>query len=229
MTSRRAALALLAALALASPAAADHPGEDIDAAMTEREELFQAIDRAAPDFSLVDAEGKPVSLSDFSDKIVVLNFMFASCPDVCPLHAETIAELQERIDATPLGDIVQFVSITTDPAADTAEVLEGYGDAHGLDPRNWTVLTARPDQAEDATRTLAEDYGLVFSPTSDGGQMHGVVTHVIDRGGRWAAKFHGLRFDPVNLVLYVNELNNNAQARLREDEPGWWDRVRGLF
>jgi protein SCO1/2 len=33
--------------------------------------------------------------------------------------------------------------------------------------------------------------------------MHAMVTHVIDRGGRFAAKFHGLRFDPTNLVLNV--------------------------
>jgi protein SCO1 len=33
---------------------------------------------------------------------------------------------------------------------------------------------------------------------------------VIDRGGRFAAKFHGLRFDPLNLVMYVNGLTNSV-------------------
>jgi protein SCO1/2 len=63
--------------------------------------------------------------------------------------------------------------------------------------------------------------------TADGTQMHGVVTHVIDRGGRLAANFHGLRFAPVNLVLYVNGLTN-AQAR-PVPEPGFWDGLRQLF
>jgi hypothetical protein len=50
---------------------------------------------------------------------------------------------------------------------------------------------------------LSEAYNVRFEPLEDGQQMHGAVTHVIDRGGRFAAKFHGLRFDPLNMVLYI--------------------------
>ena len=82
---------------------------------------------------------------------------------------------------------------------------------HGLDPHNWTFLTTRKGQAEDATRKLSEEYNVRFEPLEGGQQMHGVVTHVIDRGGRFAAKFHGLKFDPLNLVMYVNGLTNNAK------------------
>lgn len=41
--------------------------------------------------------------------------------------------------------------------------------------------------------------------------MHGTVTQVVDIGGRFAAKCHGMGFENVNLVLYVSELINNAQ------------------
>src|SRR3546814_10249326 len=34
------------------------------------------------------------------------------------------------------------------------------------------------------------------------------------RGGRWAANFHGLRFNSVNMVLYINGLINNAAELL---------------
>jgi hypothetical protein len=47
------------------------------------------------------------------------------------------------------------------------------------------------------------------SPRNDGYQVHGVVTHVIDREGRWQANFHGLKFEPTNLVLYINALVND--------------------
>ncbi|MGB7319987.1 MAG: hypothetical protein WA822_00600 [Albidovulum sp.] len=57
--------------------------------------------------------------------------------------------------------------------------------------------------------------------------MHGAVTHVVDIGGRFAAKFHGMDFKNVNLILYVSELINNAQHRRRE--PNWWDRLTGVF
>src|SRR3546814_17184096 len=66
-----------------------------------------------------------------------------------------------------------------------------------LDPANWVFLTAGPDQGEDTTRKLVEAYGHRFMITEDGLQVHGVVTHVVDRGGRWSANFHGLKFDHV--------------------------------
>jgi protein SCO1/2 len=204
--NRRAFLAAMAAVpVLALPAQAHHPGADLDRLMGSEEKYFQAIDAtAAPGFELADVDGNPVRLSDFSDRIVVLNFVFASCTDVCPLHSDLIARVQAMVNDTPMKDMVQFLTVTTDPALDTPEVMKGYGEAHGLDPQNWMFLTTQARQAADTTRKLAEEYDQRFDPLEDGQQMHGVVTHVIDRGGRFAAKFHGLRFDPLNLVMYVN-------------------------
>ena len=88
--------------------------------------------------------------------------------------------------------------------------MRDYGPAHGLDPANWTFLTTTKIEPEDATRKLAEAYGHKFEKTEDGDQMHGIVTHVIDRQGMWKANFHGLQFDPVNLVTFVNALTNDT-------------------
>lgn len=212
MNMRSFILAAGAAAAIAFPALAHHPGADLDRVMGSQEKYFQAIDApAAPAFELADADGNPVRLSDFSDRIVVLNFVFASCTDVCPLHSDMIARVQEMVNATPMKERVQFLTVTTDPAADTPEVMKAYGEAHGLDASNWTFLTARQGQPEDMTRKLSDAYDVNFMPLDGGQQMHGVVTHVIDRGGRFAAKFHGLRFDPLNLVMYLNGLTNNVE------------------
>ena len=83
-------------------------------------------------------------------------------------------------------------------------------------------------QPEDTTRKLAERFGHTFSKTEDVYQVHGVVTHVIDREGRWQANFHGLKFDPTSLVLFVNALtkvNTPHGHRARS----LWDKMRGLF
>jgi protein SCO1/2 len=220
-------LPLLTAFAL--PASAHHPGTSLDKLMGSEEKFFQVIDEpAAPPFELADADGKVVRLSDFSDKIVVLNFIFASCTDVCPVHSEVIADIQRKVNDTPMKDRVQFLTITTDPVKDTPKVLKQYGPAHGLDAYNWMFLTTKPGQAEDATRRLSEEYNVRFEPLEDGQQMHGIVTHVIDRGGRFAAKFHGLRFDPLHLVLYINGLTNNV-SKPAKPEPGWWDRLMTIL
>lgn len=216
-------------LSFLTAAHADHPGADLDERMHEKEKFFEIVDAPfAPSFELTDADGNIVSLSDFSDKIVVLNFIFASCAGVCPLHSERIAEIQKRINTTPMKDRVQFISITTDPAHDTPDALKTYASAHGLDTYNWMFLTKRPEQAEDATRQLAQAYGLRFEPREDGQQMHAVVTHIIDTNGRFAAKFHGLKFDTVNAVLYINGLTNNHGASANR-KSSWWETVKELF
>ena len=207
---------------------AAHSLEDLQTQLGDREKYFQPIDRETPELRLEDAGGREVGLEDFRGKVVVLHFIYTSCPDVCPLHAERIAEIQEMVNRTPMREQVEFVTITTDPRHDTPDVMRSYGPAHGLDPVNWIFLTSGPDRTEDTTRKLAGRFGHKFTKSDDGYQMHGVVTHIIDREGRWRANFHGLQFKPSNLVVYVNALTN-AHAPQRHPEPSWWDKIRSLF
>lgn len=226
-----APLLALAAMVAASGSAA-HDVKDkrqLDRLMGDREKYFQSIDKPAPDFTLRDMGGKTVRLANLRGKIVVLHFIFASCTEVCPLHAARIAEIQAMVNRTPMKSLVRFVTITTDPAKDTLPVLGKYGKDQGLDTANWMFLTTLPDQPEETTRRLAARYGHKFVVVEDGAQVHGVVTHVIDRDGHWVANFHGLRFDPANFVVYLNALINDTRPKSVEENRGLWGTLRKLF
>jgi protein SCO1/2 len=220
-----------AAIVAAPIAASAHSLDSLEKQLFDREQYFQIKDLPAPGFTLQDADGKAVRLSDFRGKVVILHFIYASCPDVCPLHAEKLAEAQQMIAITPMRDRVAFVTVTTDPKRDTPEVMREYGPLHGLDPANWTFMTSDALEPEDKTRSLAEAYGLKFTKTDDGMQMHGTVTMVIDREGRWRANFHGLTFDPTNLVLYINALVNDVHKPAGADSPAptLWQRILSWF
>ncbi|MBY0331040.1 MAG: SCO family protein [Acetobacteraceae bacterium] len=230
-----AALPAAAVLALPPRLARAHSLPEVEARLHDREQFFQPFEaRPAPDFALQDPEGRPVGLADLRGKVVVLHFIYASCPDVCPLHADLIARIQEMVSLTPMRERVRFVTITTDPERDTPEVMRGYGEARGLDPVNWTFLTSGAERPEEGRR-LAEAYGLRFVPTPDGMQMHAVVTHAIDREGRLRARFHGLGFDPTNLVVYLNALTHDEDDEAHAPPPrpappqGLWGRLRKLL
>ena len=212
-----------------STSAFPHSLEEVEQDIHDQEKYFQPVDSEAPGFSLQDVEGRPVQLSDFRGKVVVLNFIYINCPDFCPLQSEKIAEIQKMVNITPMKDQVKFISITTDPKRDTGQVLRDYGNNHGLDVVNWTFLTTAPGQAEDTTLKIAGSYGLKFLVTKDGAQMHGVVTHVIDQDGRLRARFHGLKFQSLNLVVYVNALVNKVQMPHTDDEPGFWAKLKEMF
>lgn len=227
VTGIRIAATLLAFLS--PPSLAHHPGADLDRLMGSKEKFFQVKDKPAPKFSLRDAAGQNVKLANFRGQVVILNFVYTGCPDVCPLHAEKIAEIQSMVNRTPMKHRVRFLTITTDPENDTPDVLREYGPARGLDSVNWTFLTTRLDQSADWTRRLAKAYGHKFIKVEGGYQIHGVVSHVIDTDGRWAANFHGLRFAPVNMVLYINGLTNKVRTPKGPAELGFWDKVKRMF
>ena len=226
---RRRLILALFLTAVFAPLASAHSLKELDDQLFSKEKFFQSVDIAAPDFVLADADGKVVRSTDFRGKVVVLNFIYTSCPDQCPLQSEKIAQIQNIVNHTPMKDLVSFVTITTDPRRDTGPVMRDYGKAHGLDPPNWVFLTAAPDQPDDTTRKIARAYGLEFTPDGDGVEAHGIVTHVIDQSGRMLARFHGLDFDSTNLILFVNALTNHLQDHRHEAEPGLWAKLKGLF
>ena len=203
------ALAMVIATALAAEPAWAHSLKELEDSLIERERYIQIVERPAPPFTLMDDQGRAVSLSDFRGRVVVLSFIYANCPDVCPLHSALIADLQAHINATVMGELVHFISITTEPERDTAEVMREYGERLGLDRANWRFLTTG-DADGQATRTLARDYGLKFTPGDDGYFLHGVVTHVIDKSGTLRARYHGLKVDPLNIILFINALTNDS-------------------
>ncbi len=217
-----AVLGLALAATTAAPVAA-HSVKALEAKILERETYVQMTDTPAPGFTLQDADGREVSLDDFKGKVVVLNFVYARCKDVCPLHSNVIASIQERINATPMRDVVQFISIATDTedAPETADIIRSYAARFGLDPVNWMFLY-RGLAPKDGTIKLAERYGLKFNYTENGDQVHGVVTHVIDKRGVMRGRYHGLKFDPINLIMHVNALTNEhdqGAARRTGAEP----------
>lgn len=79
---------------------------------------------AALDFTLTNADGKPISLSDNLGRITLLFFGYTYCPDVCPT---TLAEL--KLVMSSLGeksDQVQVLFISVDPQRDTSKSLQEY-------------------------------------------------------------------------------------------------------
>ena len=202
---------------IAAPATA-HSLKEVEDQISAGDKYFQAVDQPAPEFNLVDAVGREMSLYDLRGKVVVLNFIYANCGDVCPLHSQLIVQLQSMINISPMKDKVVFVSITTDPSRDRGAVLTEYGEAQGLDPVNWTFLTSPAEQPEDTTRKVAKAYGLEFTDV-DGMQMHGLVTHVIDREGKLRGRFHGLNFELLSLVTFANALANDTHDLGDHSEP----------
>lgn len=199
---------------------------DVQRSLEQRDRYVQFVDRPATGFALADARGDTVALEDFRGRIVVLNFVYARCTDICLPHMALIADLQQRTAELGLADRVAFVTLATDSEdrAATAQVIAGYGRRFGLAPENWQMLY-RGDRPPRSVIGLAAAYGLQFRVVAAGDtaagagagdaarrQVHGAVTHVIDPAGRLRARFHGLRFQPQSFTRYLQALARHQVA-----------------
>ncbi|MCB9046280.1 MAG: SCO family protein [Chitinophagales bacterium] len=96
------------------------------------------------DITLINQFGKPVSVNkDLSDKIVVVNFFFTTCPTVCPQLTQHIKMLQKAFKKN--DTTVQLVSITVDPERDSFPAMRQYADRNGVDHDHWYFLTGSRD------------------------------------------------------------------------------------
>lgn len=152
---------------------------------------YREVGETAPDFTLLDQEGRVVSLNRFRGKRVVLNFIFTRCPiaTMCPAATQRMSELQAATRQAGATQ-VEFVSISLDPAYDTPAVLKEYAAVRGLDLANWSFLTG-PDAA---VRHLLAQLGVIRE--FEGATIkHSLATLLIDPSGRIVHRVDGSRWE----------------------------------
>jgi protein SCO1/2 len=158
---------------------------------------------AAPDFALTSQDGADVTLGSLRGKVVAVAFIYASCPDVCPMLTDKMARVQDALGAD-FGARVAFLSITTDPEHDTPEVLKEYAEAFDADLAGWSFLTGKPAAVLD----VAHRYGVAVAKAADGQVDHTLLTTLIDRQGIMRVQYLGYRFDEAEFQRDLESLVN---------------------
>jgi protein SCO1/2 len=99
-----------------------------------------------PAFELVDQQNRPFGSADLRGRIWVADFVFTSCPTVCPKLSKRMQQIQHR--ARNLGDAFHLVTFTVDPENDTPERLAEYAKLYHASPSRWTFLTGKLGDVE---------------------------------------------------------------------------------
>jgi protein SCO1/2 len=89
-------------------------------------------------FELTDQDGQKVSLVDYKEKVVVVNFFYTRCPSLCTIINKNIALLAKDYSKNKM---IRFISITVDPQFDNSSVLKNYASQFGVSNAKWRFLT----------------------------------------------------------------------------------------
>lgn len=114
---------------------------------------FHGVDvtgtEAGGNLRLDDFDGKPRTIGDFRGKVVLVEFGYTSCPDVCPTTLHDYAVAMKKLGADAAR--VQLLFVTVDPKRDTPERLREY--VRAFDPG---FIGLRGDEA--ATEAATRDF-----------------------------------------------------------------------
>lgn len=162
------------------------------------------IDFPLNDFELVDQEGKPFKRSQLDGKVWIANFVFTSCPTVCPKLTQTMAALTAKYASDP---DVRFVSISVDPENDTPEKLREFASKNGATSfERWSLLTGPKQTVDD---TVLHGFKLALRRGSTAMELaHAERFCVVDRRGhvRGIYSVHGEMAEPEALDAHVRAL-----------------------
>lgn len=165
------------------------------------------LNTKAPTFTLLNQEGDRFDSTRLRGKVIAVNFIYTTCPDVCPLFSANLAQLQRALNKQHAGEVF-FISITTDPEVDSPNVLKSYAQRYSADFRNWAFLTGTEAQLKEVwkrfgVRVIRKGRGLV---------QHTSLTTIIDRQGIRRFNYYGEKWQLRDLLKDISTLLEKTPA-----------------
>ena len=138
-----------------------------------------------PNTELTSHRGETVRFFDdlVEGKIVAINFIYTSCPDVCPLETAQLTRVQ-NILGDRVGKDVHFYSISIDPEFDTPEILAEY---RARFKARWDFFTGDKAEIIELRRKL----GLYVEGADSGPNKNNHNVSMIignQKTGRWMTR-----------------------------------------
>jgi len=161
-----------------------------------------AIDRTLTGYSLRNRHNRPVRLSDYRGKPLVISLIYTSCFHICPATTQNLARAVHKARSAVGKDKFNVITVGFDALHDTPERMRGFAHQQGVSGEtDWAFLSA--DKATIAR--LSADLGFLFTPSVKG-YDHLIQTTVIDENGEVYRQIYGMNFDQGRLTETMKEL-----------------------
>jgi protein SCO1 len=165
--------------------------------------------QTVPEFVLTDQNRRRVALSQFSGKVVLMNFIYTRCalPNFCLRISNNFGVLQRRFHERMGKDLI-FLTVTFDPVHDTPEAMAHYASIWKADPESWRFLTGPKPEIE----RVCGWFGVDFFP-DEGLMDHSLHTAIIDPTGKLVANIEGNEYTADQLGDLVQAVLDRAPVR----------------
>ena len=148
-------------------------------------------------FTLLNQLGDTVTEADAAGQVLVVDFFFTRCATICPMLTSNMKRVQDSFMAE---EGVRLMSHSVTPVADSVSVLSAYGEANGVNPDRWWLLTGPKPEVYK----LARQSYFAALDEGDGGLQDFVHTEnmvLVDTLGQLRGFYDGTDLDEVNRLV----------------------------
>ncbi len=182
-----------------------------------------AIGRPLPDLVLLDRQGRPVKLSDYRGKPLLVSFIYTGCFQVCPTQTRALLQAVQGLERTLAEQQFNIVSIGFNQPFDSPEAMRSFARQHLIEHRNWEFLSP----PREAVAALTNTFGFSYVATPAGFD-HVLGVTVVDAAGRIHAQVFGDRVRADQLGEPLRQLLLGAPPAATSTLAAMVERVRIL-
>lgn len=203
-----------------TPSQAGNPKFDQESALRNSQ---AAIGNTPTNYSFLDRQGRPVRLSNYLGKPLLVNFIYTGCFQVCPTNTRSLNVAVQALQKTVGPGQFNVVSIGFNQPFDSPQALRAFAAQHAIGAANWEFLSPHASIVEPLTR----DFGFSYASTA-AGIDHVLEVTILDAQGRIYTQVYGDHLSPEKLGEPVRQLLRGAPLPQTLRLADVLDRVRIL-
>jgi len=166
----------------------------------------KTADHRIGSFSLTNQLGKSISENSFSNKIYVANFIFTTCPKMCPLMTSNLSVVYDNFKGDPE---ISFISHSVTPEIDSVPQLLKFAKKYNAEAPQWHFVTGEKKQIYE----LARKHYFAATTNGDGGIHDFIHTEnfiLVDKKKRIRGIYDGTSFDAIDqLIIDLDRLKED--------------------
>lgn len=174
------------------------------------------VGQTVPDYTLLDRAGRPVRLSSYRGKPLLVSFIYTGCFQICPTTTRALLQAAKAAQDGLGAEQFNVISIGFNQPADSPQALNSFAARLGIAYPNWEFLSPH----SSIVAKLARDFGFSYVATPAGFD-HILQVTIVDAQGRIYRQIYGEGFsgdklgEPLKqLITAAPEPNNVSLAAL---------------
>ena len=166
-----------------------------------------AIGTTLEDFSFTDANGRPVKLSDYRGKPLVISLIYTSCYHVCPTITRRLHKVVGVAQQALGADSFSVITVGFDAPKDTPQAMQGFAKSQDISLPQWQFLSTDAPTIERLSKAL----GFIYFASPKGFDHLSQVT-LVGPEGKVYRQVYGDNFEVPVMVEPLKELVTGVQS-----------------